>query len=543
VLIDWELYLPEAPACFDLFHYAYQSGILLGNKGFAHIRSTLNKFFRADAGSMLQIATKTELELLEQLYLVYNITYYLHLYAAQPQWHRQVQWLLATWNDALAYWLSRRQVAGARGLLLEDLQQQLQGLDYAVLKAPDGPLSTLANGSDADICIARKDAEALWQTMSNHPLVVRAERTKRSFMQQWHLYVANGETVHIDCIWKIKRRQYVFMDTEAILLNTRYNAFGIRVPGPVDDMLYTWLFYSLNGASLPSRHVPALMALNKPEAADLLDAVNEMCDIQATQLSDLLSYRKGLNIQLSRSLRNMPFNQGVEGLLNRCQYLWDTVRSLMPRPGFVITFSGVDGAGKSTIIAEVSKGLEKECRRRVKVLRHRPSLLPIISAWRYGKTEAEQKAITTLPRQGKNKSRVGSLLRFAYYYADYLVGQLYVQVRYVMRGYVVLYDRYYFDFIHDSRRSNIDLPPSLTSLGYALLIKPRFNFFLYATADEILRRKQELDAATIEQLTRNYLGLFERLGNRYGYARYRPILNNNKSYTVASILGQLRLVL
>jgi thymidylate kinase len=112
-----------------------------------------------------------------------------------------------------------------------------------------------------------------------------------------------------------------------------------------------------------------------------------------------------------------------------------------------------------------------------------------------------------------------------------------------MRGYVVLYDRYYFDFIHDSRRSNIDLPPSLTSLGYALLIKPRFNFFLYATADEILRRKQELDAATIEQLTRNYLGLFERLGSRYGYARYRPILNNNKSYTVASILGQLRLVL
>jgi thymidylate kinase len=236
-------------------------------------------------------------------------------------------------------------------------------------------------------------------------------------------------------------------------------------------------------------------------------------------------------------------NRGFNAVLNGLNYLADTVRRYLPQQGFVVTFSGVDGAGKSTIIAEVSHNLEKQYRRKVKVLRHRPSLLPIISAWRHGKEKAEQLSVAKLPRQGKNSSQLSSLLRFGYYYADYLMGQFYVQLRYVMQGYVVLYDRYYFDFINDSIRSNIILPASFTTNGYRFLLKPRFNFFLYAHVEEILKRKQELDATTIEQLTAKYKRLFEELGNRYHNSSYQPVLNIDKTTTVSHIFNQMAIAI
>ena len=43
----------------------------------------------------------------EQLYLLHVSTYYAQVYAAQPQWHTQVHWLLQAWNDALGYWLAQ----------------------------------------------------------------------------------------------------------------------------------------------------------------------------------------------------------------------------------------------------------------------------------------------------------------------------------------------------------------------------------------------------------------------------------------------------
>jgi hypothetical protein len=110
-------------------------------------------------------------------------------------------------------------------------------------------------------------------------------------------------------------------------------------------------------------------------------------------------------------------------------------------------------------------------RKRVVVIRHRPSLLPILSAWSKGKTAAEKEAAETLPRQGQNKSFFSSVFRFSYYYTDYLFGQFYVYFKHVLRGDVVLYDRYYFDFINDSLRSNITLPKWILKSGYTFLLK------------------------------------------------------------------------
>jgi len=166
---------------------------------------------------------------------------------------------------------------------------------------------------------------------------------------------------------------------------------------------------------------------------------------------------------------------------------------------------------------------------------------PILSAWTMGKSAAEKKAATTLPRQGNNKSKASSLARFSYYYTDYLLGQFYIYFRYVLRGRVVIYDRYYFDFINDSRRSNINLPKWLTKSAFKLIIKPHINFFLYADAKTILARKKELDAHTITSLTNNYLELFEELNQNHQNRKYLPIKNIDLDTTTRVIFNHVKL--
>jgi thymidylate kinase len=113
-------------------------------------------------------------------------------------------------------------------------------------------------------------------------------------------------------------------------------------------------------------------------------------------------------------------------------------------------------------------------------------------------------------------------------------------MRYVQRGFVVLYDRYYFDFINDSKRSNIVIPESFASSLYGLLIKPEFNYFLYAPADVILARKQELDTESIETLTQKYLALFTNLQQNDRANTYKAISNIHLDSTLNIIFSNLK---
>ena len=135
-------------------------------------------------------------------------------------------------------------------------------------------------------------------------------------------------------------------------------------------------------------------------------------------------------------------------------------------------------------------------------------MLPILSTWTKGNEQAQKDVLASLPRQGKNNSFLSSLLRFSYYFTDYFFGQFYVFFKHVLKGEVVLYDRYYFDFINDSKRSNILLPKTLTKFAYKFILTPDLNFFLYADSETILKRKKELDAATITSLNKEYIDLF-----------------------------------
>jgi len=200
----------------------------------------------------------------------------------------------------------------------------------------------------------------------------------------------------------------------------------------------------------------------------------------------------------------------------------------------IITFSGVDGAGKTTILREFTELLQTKYGKEVVELRHRPSVLPILSAIKHGKKEAEKKTMEVLPRTGSNKSKLSSYIRFFYYLMDYVFGQWVIYFKYTLKGKVIIYDRYYFDFINDARRTNINLESNFVKFFYHFVFKPDMNIFLYAPPEVILSRKQEMDEKSIVDLTEKYQTLFDEFGKN-NEDQYISIENIDKEITMKRI--------
>jgi len=509
-LYDFELSSPELPFGYDAIHFVMQQGILVDRLPWKEIKPKVQAAY--DLLSAESNHGEDQFQVCLGAYLYLNTSYYLHAYSQQAQWHVQVNWQLQTWNDAISDLLSATE--HARPLLIGDVFDFLQNENYATIKFPDTHPKSLSELADIDIISPKTTATNLYNYLSRHSLVDRIQNQKQSHMSSMLVVLKNGSMLALDLIWQLKRKQFEFLSVDELLSRAIPNNHAIYTLNESDTLNYLSYFYGLNMGAIPEKYTSlfkgALPDLNKSK--------------------------------LHKSIRSMPANTGLSGLKNRLNYLGDVVRRSYQRKGIIITFSGVDGAGKSTIIEHTKTMLEKKFRRKVVVIRHRPSLLPILSAITHGKAQAEQNAASTLPRQGTNKNTLSSLLRFGYYYVDYVFGQFYIYTRHVLRGEIVLYDRYYFDFINDSLRSNIRLPKWLTKAAYALLLQPELNFFLYADATTILNRKKELDAEAITQLTEAYLSLFAELNDK-SEGKYIPIFNIRLQDSLRSIYSKIQMQL
>lgn len=513
---DWELSDPQRPKGFDAIHFIMQQGILVEHKSWKEIRKDLE----IHTNFLLEA---NEFEQYLGFYLVMNTAYYLDLYSRQEKWHTQIEWLLQTWSMAISDLLQI--TSYMRGTLASDLVDFLRNEPYATLKfAPAFP-EAISEFSDIDICLKEKTVSKIQQFLSQHPLVNRIKNNSQSFMNTIKIEMIDGSWLVLDAIWQLKWKHLEMMPIQPVLEQSLTVDSGIKKASPKNEALFTGLFYGLNGAEVPARY--------KNLIQHLAPARTEVEKV-------LMEARHPQKEFLKKALLKFSSNQSLQRLKNHFNYLFDTLLSIFKSKGFTVTFSGVDGAGKSTVIETVKNRIEKQLRMRVVVLRHRPSVLPILSAWTKGKARAESEAANTLPRQGKNSKFFPSLLRFSYYYLDYLFGQFYVYFRYISRGYVVLYDRYYFDFINDSRRSNIQLPASLTTKGYALLRKPELNLFLYANPETILSRKKELKEETITELTGKYKNLFLKLGSQRTDAKYISIENENLEATICLVMNKIQ---
>jgi thymidylate kinase len=408
-----------------------------------------------------------------------------------------------------------------------DLFDAIHNEEYAALKmANDFPESVSLN-SDIDIIIPKKLNKKIIAFLKNHALITKFKTEKKSFMNALKIVTYENEILALDLIWQLKRKNLEMLNAKAIITKNVKNGFGVKTASCEYTAQYIALFHLLNNAKIPKKYLTYEQIIhNSDSELDLL-------------IDEYYVNRKQNKTKLLQYLHRQKENKKISFIINTINYGMDTLKSYFSNSGFVVTFSGVDGVGKSTVIEQIALKIEKQLRKRVIILRHRPSLLPILSVYTKGKDKAHTDVISSLPRQGKNTSLLSSLFRFSYYYFDYLIGQFVIYFRYTLRGHVVIYDRYYFDFINDSRRSNIQLPKFISKSGYLFLLKPKFNFFLFEEAKVILKRKKELDESTINELTIEYKTLFQNLKLKTKNTVYDSIRNDNLDNTLQTIISTL----
>lgn len=417
---------------------------------------------------------------------------------------------------------------------IQSLFQLLQADTYVLLKWFGDDLATLPEGSDLDILIRPELIQKIESFFNSHSSILKVNSSKRTGVRHYYIFFKNNDFLQIDLLLKFVRKQLTYLSTEKIFdKNIIFN--GIKTCDTATIFEHALLFNYLNYSGLPTKYYKRYSKLSLTIQHQLLKRINDKYNTNFKSIKDTVEFTPHNRVQIIKYLNGQRENSIINKVINLGSYIKAVWCMLKEENSQTITFSGVDGAGKSTIINEIRTLLGNKYRKKVVVLRHRPSLLPIISAWKYGKKGAEQRSVARLPRQGTNKSKIASYLRFSYYYSDYLLGQIYVWWKYLLRGYTVLYDRYYFDFILDGKRSNINLSEKFPKSLYPFIAKPKLNFFLYADAATILERKKELSPTVIKILTKKYKTLFKEFSGKYN-GLYLPIENINKQETLHTIL-------
>lgn len=522
MIYDWESAGKIKPMGYDAFHFIIQQGVMVDKKSWSQIYNTLQNSLLDPAYPYFQ--TQAQMDAYLQLYFVYHITHVLDEYASQDKWHQQVYWLIDTYNDALDSQISGTKTS--RELFIMSMFDHLINKKYAALKMPNCRPSDIGEDSDIDLILSQTDYTAFvkWCLKKTKEATVTVER--KTFMTNISIFFSDFEFLSIDVIRTLKRKDLQFLDTTSLLDSRVANDFGVYALSNQDTAKYIAYFYGLNRSKIPAKYSHYGQYLVASHADEDVICLGYY---EGQSAKNIISY-------VSKSSQN----KGLTAIKMKAYYFVDSLRSLFTKRGLIITFSGVDGAGKSTIINDIKQRIEKKLRRQVVVIRHRPSLLPIISALKHGKAKAEQISVSNLPRTGNNNNILSSFLRFMYYYTDYIIGQFYVTIKYVWRGKIVLYDRYYFDFINDAKRSNISLPTEWVKFGYTFLIKPDLNYFLYADPEIIYNRKQELDKNTISKLTDLYKNLFTEFSHSYAKSKYISINNEVKEDTLTVLFNDIK---
>jgi thymidylate kinase len=187
---------------------------------------------------------------------------------------------------------------------------------------------------------------------------------------------------------------------------------------------------------------------------------------------------------------------------------------------------GPDGTGKSTVIDELSNYMPKFLnvnKDYIKIIHFRPNLIPNISRLVISRRNKYIEQDFTVPHSARPSGYVLSMFRLFYYFLDYVIGY-FVKVRpSLVKGDLVIFDRYFYDFIVDPLRSRVNLPKFIPMVLMKFIPKPTLIVFLDNDATTILQRKRELSASEIVRQISEYRSLIKILPNAISVDGRKPV--------------------
>ena len=191
-----------------------------------------------------------------------------------------------------------------------------------------------------------------------------------------------------------------------------------------------------------------------------------------------------------------------EHSVSKICYLFSKFKRLKRRPGYVICVEGTDGSGKSFIIESIEPMLNGAFHNKVIYNHLRPNVFPDIAVL-FGKRESDKVVkVVSSPHEGKTSGSLVSLLRVSYYMLDYTLGYIKKVLPQInTRYHVFIFDRYFYDYYFDSKRSKVNLPQWILKLFEILVPSPDVILCLGGDPNKIYERKPETSLSEVTRQT------------------------------------------
>lgn len=239
----------------------------------------------------------------------------------------------------------------------------------------------------------------------------------------------------------------------------------------------------------------------RKEITDLFG--EETCSIIFNNLTIEALNSKIKNIRKA-ILKNLSLNQRGDIILKKLILF---TRLAKKRPGYVIAILGTDGSGKSTIINQITPILNEGFHNGIVYNHLRPNAIPDLGVLMGKKEKMDTPMVVSDPHAGKSSGLVGSLIRWGYYLIDYTIGYLKTVFPVIhTKSKIFIFDRYYYDYYIDQKRSKTNLPDWVIKIGELFVPKPDIILCLGGSPEKIYQRKPE---TSLEEVTRQTNALKE----------------------------------
>ena len=413
-----------------------------------------------------------------------------------------------TWSD---------EQAKALASVFEALNRS--GIPWLVLRNYEG-LPEENRSKDIDLGLEKKEIDRAVATITK---ALASHGFNRVFMQFFqyvrcctYLKVSDTEVISIKVdlldgfAW---RGAQIFEFKHLYCARVRYRNFF--VPSEVDDGVMLWMKPLLTGGIVKehyaddirrvsaSHQVQFRASLNRAFSRPIADEVWPL--IEQGRLLATVPYKRRLaHAAWLQAVRQAPCRTLAASVEH---YYSEIARRSRRNPASMLAVVGPDGVGKTTFIellqSELARVLVKDPHD-IEVKHFRPHILPNIKQLFSGKKFDISSEEFSKPHRATPASAPSSLVRLVYYWADYILGYWLVNRRKCARGAVMIFDRYFYDFIVDPRRSRIKLPTWLRKLFLNMTPQPDLVFFLDCDAEVVYARKQELPKEEIERQLNEY---------------------------------------
>ncbi len=403
------------------------------------------------------------------------------------------------------------------------------GITYAVMRGwNDIPESM--SGGDLDLCIDKDQYDKVRQIIRE--IQIRTDGVLISFLDNLMMpkYVLLGRDwgIQIDvCLSDVQYHCVNILPEEYIQTNTiRYNGYNV-LSSEADAYLAFFKEILNNGYCQKERYVSNLRKqIKEVPLTQIKENLSNYSDETVSMLREqVLDDNRHRYPVLAKAMR-----KDILPVIN-IRYMRNQLmkwKRLFRHPGYVIAVLGTDGSGKSAIIGAITPWLDEAFHNGVTYKHLRPGLLNDIAVvLGKRKADAPKQEVVENPHSGKQSGFIGSMLRLMYYLMDYMFGYLkLIWPQIVMHTKVFIFDRYYYDYYIDQRRSLINLPKWIIRLGEIFVPKPDVILCLGGDPEKIFARKPETSLEEVTRQTEELKRFAARRKNAVWIDTTQPIENS-----------------